>query len=171
MCSADSFLAFLAILFPPVAVWVKRGICSADSIINIALCCLGYLPGLIHAWYIISKYPEEPLYYPLEPESPYARVYYFPPQHPPSQSTSPRPPSHTPAPQRNPGYGATQKPYSHTPDPHPGNPGPQPSVRYQNYEQQTPVEAQAGPSHGTEPAGLPSYDDAIRGDYKVQVQD
>jgi uncharacterized membrane protein YqaE (UPF0057 family) len=32
------------------AVWVKRGICSADSFINIALCCLGYLPGLIHAW-------------------------------------------------------------------------------------------------------------------------
>jgi hypothetical protein len=31
-------------------VWVKRGICSADSFINIALCCLGYLPGLIHAW-------------------------------------------------------------------------------------------------------------------------
>ena len=31
-------------------VWVKRGICSCDSIINIALCMLGYLPGLIHAW-------------------------------------------------------------------------------------------------------------------------
>lgn len=37
--------------------WVKRGICSADSLINIALCCLGYLPGLIHAWYC---WPEEP---------------------------------------------------------------------------------------------------------------
>jgi hypothetical protein len=24
--------------------------------INIALCMLGYLPGLIHSWYIISKY-------------------------------------------------------------------------------------------------------------------
>jgi uncharacterized membrane protein YqaE (UPF0057 family) len=32
------------------AVWVKRGICSGDSIINILLCVLGYLPGLIHAW-------------------------------------------------------------------------------------------------------------------------
>lgn len=38
--------------------WVKRGICSADSLINIALCCLGYLPGLIHAWYIILQYPD-----------------------------------------------------------------------------------------------------------------
>jgi hypothetical protein len=31
-------------------VWIKRGICSADSFINIALCCLGWLPGLLHAW-------------------------------------------------------------------------------------------------------------------------
>ena len=38
--------------------WVKRGICSADSIINIALCCLGVLPGLLHAWYIVLKYPD-----------------------------------------------------------------------------------------------------------------
>jgi len=59
MCdSSDVFLAFLAILFPPIAVWVKRGICSADSLINIALCCLGFLPGLLHAWYIISSYPD-----------------------------------------------------------------------------------------------------------------
>lgn len=41
------------------AVWVKRGICSADSLINIALCCLGYLPGLFHAWVIILS-PEHP---------------------------------------------------------------------------------------------------------------
>jgi hypothetical protein len=31
-------------------VWIKRGICTADSLINIALCCLGYIPGLLHAW-------------------------------------------------------------------------------------------------------------------------
>lgn len=41
------------------AVWVKRGVCSADSLINIALCCLGVLPGLLHAWYIILQYPED----------------------------------------------------------------------------------------------------------------
>lgn len=39
-------------------VWIKRGICTADSIINLALCCLGYIPGLLHAWYIILKYPD-----------------------------------------------------------------------------------------------------------------
>jgi hypothetical protein len=39
-------------------VWVKKGICSADSLINLALCCLGFLPGLLHAWYIILQNPE-----------------------------------------------------------------------------------------------------------------
>ncbi|KAK7956966.1 uncharacterized protein PG986_006188 [Apiospora aurea] len=59
MCSSDCFLAVLAILFPPLAVWVKRGLCSADSFINILLCMLGVIPGLLHAWYIIAKFPEE----------------------------------------------------------------------------------------------------------------
>ncbi|KAI9683588.1 MAG: Cleavage polyadenylation factor subunit clp1 [Trizodia sp. TS-e1964] len=58
MCSSDIFLGLIAILFPPLAVWVKRGLCSADSMINIALCCLGFIPGLLHAWYIIAKFPE-----------------------------------------------------------------------------------------------------------------
>ncbi|OGM39613.1 stress response RCI peptide [Aspergillus bombycis] len=59
MCGSDIFLAILAIFFPPVSVWIKVGICTADSIINLALCCLGYVPGLLHAWYIILKYPEQ----------------------------------------------------------------------------------------------------------------
>ncbi|MDI1486447.1 MAG: hypothetical protein OHK93_005675 [Ramalina farinacea] len=58
MCSSDILLALLAILFPPIAVWIKSGICTADSLINILLCMLGYIPGLLHAWYIISLYPE-----------------------------------------------------------------------------------------------------------------
>jgi len=41
-----------------IAVWVKRGICSADSLINIALCCLGFLPGLLHSFYIILQNPD-----------------------------------------------------------------------------------------------------------------
>ncbi|KAK4169676.1 hypothetical protein QBC43DRAFT_37264 [Cladorrhinum sp. PSN259] len=63
MCSSDIFLSVVAILFPPFPVWVKRGICSADSIINILLLILGYIPGLIHAWYIIFKHPEPPYDY------------------------------------------------------------------------------------------------------------
>jgi uncharacterized membrane protein YqaE (UPF0057 family) len=38
MCGSDIFLGLIAVIFPPLAVWVKRGICSADSLINIALC-------------------------------------------------------------------------------------------------------------------------------------
>jgi uncharacterized membrane protein YqaE (UPF0057 family) len=45
-------------------VWVKCGICSADSLINILLCCLGFVPGLLHSWYIIAKFPD-----PVEYES------------------------------------------------------------------------------------------------------
>lgn len=58
-CS-DFFLVILAIFFPPLPVWFRRGLCSADSFINIALCCLGFVPGLIHSWYIIARYPLEP---------------------------------------------------------------------------------------------------------------
>lgn len=42
MCGSDIFLGLVAIIFPPLAVWVKRGICSADSLINIALCSKPY---------------------------------------------------------------------------------------------------------------------------------
>ncbi len=61
MCTSDVCLALLAILFPPIAVWIKCGICTADSLINIALCCLGFVPGLIHAWYaLLSPSPLSP---------------------------------------------------------------------------------------------------------------
>jgi len=55
---ADFLLSVLAIIFPPIPVWIKRGLCSADSLINLALCLLGFVPGLIHAWYIIFTVPE-----------------------------------------------------------------------------------------------------------------
>lgn len=44
-----------AIILPPLGVFLERG-CGADVIINILLCCLGYVPGIIHALYIILKY-------------------------------------------------------------------------------------------------------------------
>lgn len=56
-CLSDLILIILSVLFPPLPVWVRRGICTCDSLINILLCFLGYLPGLIHSWYIIAKYP------------------------------------------------------------------------------------------------------------------
>ncbi|KAA1064819.1 hypothetical protein PGT21_015784 [Puccinia graminis f. sp. tritici] len=55
--SADVLLYFLAIFIPPASVFIKRQ-CSADFWINVALFILGWIPGVIHAWWIISKYPD-----------------------------------------------------------------------------------------------------------------
>lgn len=79
MCSSDICLGLLAILFPPIAVWVKTGLCSADSLINLLLCCLGFVPGLLHAWYIIAKYPDPSEMYdsvPQDSERGQPRVVY-----------------------------------------------------------------------------------------------
>ena len=59
MSAANFCLALLAVIFPPFPVWVKRGLCSADSLINLALCCLGFVPGLLHAWYVIATTPDQ----------------------------------------------------------------------------------------------------------------
>jgi len=76
MCGSDIFLGIIAILFPPLAVWVKRGICSADSLINICLCVLGFLPGLFHAWYILAAYPD-PTYEQLAQDEEGGNVTYY----------------------------------------------------------------------------------------------
>ncbi|EMD31926.1 hypothetical protein CERSUDRAFT_119256 [Gelatoporia subvermispora B] len=50
----DVFLYFLALFIPPLAVFFKRGI-KADFWINILLWILGWIPGVLHAWWIISR--------------------------------------------------------------------------------------------------------------------
>lgn len=70
-CFSDILLVVISVLFPPLPVWIRRGVCSTDSLINILLCILGYLPGLIHSWYIIAKYPpgsygDQRIYYVYE---------------------------------------------------------------------------------------------------------
>ncbi|KAF2686300.1 hypothetical protein K458DRAFT_335735 [Lentithecium fluviatile CBS 122367] len=52
-------LYFLAIWIPFLPVLLRRG-CSADFLINVLLCCLGWIPGVIHAWYIISQTERHP---------------------------------------------------------------------------------------------------------------
>ncbi|KAI8054125.1 plasma membrane proteolipid 3 [Syncephalis plumigaleata] len=44
-----------AVIFPPLGVLFERG-CGCDLLINIGLTLLGYIPGIIHACYIIVKY-------------------------------------------------------------------------------------------------------------------
>ncbi|WVR07756.1 hypothetical protein IAU60_004799 [Kwoniella sp. DSM 27419] len=53
--TSDVLLYFLAIFVPPLSVFLKTG-CGSALLINILLWILGWIPGVIHAWYIISKY-------------------------------------------------------------------------------------------------------------------
>ncbi|OAA70983.1 putative protein family UPF0057 [Akanthomyces lecanii RCEF 1005] len=53
--ASDICKILLAIILPPVGVLLERG-CGADLCINICLTILGYIPGIIHALYIILKY-------------------------------------------------------------------------------------------------------------------
>ncbi|KAH8553791.1 hypothetical protein BGW37DRAFT_271127 [Umbelopsis sp. PMI_123] len=52
----DIALFVIAFFFPPIAVWIRRGFCSTDFLINVCLTCLGAVPGIIHAFYIVHKY-------------------------------------------------------------------------------------------------------------------
>ena len=47
-------LIILAILLPPIAVFLKKG-AGKDLIINIVLCLLFYLPGVVHAIWLVTK--------------------------------------------------------------------------------------------------------------------
>lgn len=141
----------------PTTVWIKAGICTADSIINIALCLLGYIPGLIHAWYIIMKYPEPDYdnvaYEPIPGGSSQrrdlenGRVTYYYVSHQPLQHPSQRP-----------SYGAVdqQGQQENTPKP-------------SDHSQQG-----AGASNGegrSEARPPPTYAEAVKGDNKIQTQD
>jgi len=53
--TSDVCLYLLAVFLPPLAVFLDTG-CSADFLINILLSILGWIPGVIHAWWIISKH-------------------------------------------------------------------------------------------------------------------
>ncbi|KAF8944138.1 plasma membrane proteolipid Pmp3 [Haplosporangium gracile] len=53
-CS-DIFKFIFAVILPPLGVLLERGI-GVDLLINILLTILGFIPGIIHAFYIILKY-------------------------------------------------------------------------------------------------------------------
>ncbi|KAG2367496.1 plasma membrane proteolipid 3 [Suillus spraguei] len=53
--ASDICKVIFAIILPPLGVFLERG-CSADLLINCLLTLLGYIPGIIHALYIILKY-------------------------------------------------------------------------------------------------------------------
>ncbi|PKG55935.1 YqaE/Pmp3 family membrane protein [Shewanella sp. Choline-02u-19] len=47
-------LIILAILLPPVAVFLKNGV-GKDLVINIILCLLFFIPGVLHALWVVTK--------------------------------------------------------------------------------------------------------------------
>ena len=47
-------LIILAILLSPIAVFLKKG-AGKDLVINIVLCILFFLPGVIHAIWLVTK--------------------------------------------------------------------------------------------------------------------
>jgi uncharacterized membrane protein YqaE (UPF0057 family) len=47
-------LVILAIFLPPIAVLIKSGV-GKDLLINILLCLLIYVPGIIHAIWVVTK--------------------------------------------------------------------------------------------------------------------
>ncbi|KAH9444704.1 hypothetical protein H4Q26_006263 [Puccinia striiformis f. sp. tritici PST-130] len=51
---SDIILILVAVIFPPAAAIFVAG-CGCDLLINILLTSLGYLPGHLHAFYLIYK--------------------------------------------------------------------------------------------------------------------
>lgn len=174
MCGSDILLGLIAILFPPLAVWVKRGLCSADSLINILLCCmfhtsnfcyfeyctdvlpgLAYLPGLLHAWYIIAITPDPTYERVAQQDAERGTVTYYYVQ------TNGQP-HYAPQGHGGQSYGTVNASAPNAqfaqqqtkPQPHPGAAAVHPSS------------SQAGPS-GEEDAPPPSYQQAT-GDNKIQ---
>ncbi|MBT5105306.1 YqaE/Pmp3 family membrane protein [Porticoccaceae bacterium] len=49
-----TLLVILAILLPPVAVFLNNG-AGKDLLINIVLCLFFYVPGILHALWLVLK--------------------------------------------------------------------------------------------------------------------
>lgn len=47
-------LVIIAVLLPPLAVFLKNG-AGKDLVINIILCLFFYVPGILHALWLILK--------------------------------------------------------------------------------------------------------------------
>ncbi|QIR13145.1 YqaE/Pmp3 family membrane protein [Shewanella aestuarii] len=54
MSANKILLIILAVLLPPVAVFLKKGV-GKDLLINIILCIFFYVPGIIHALWVILQ--------------------------------------------------------------------------------------------------------------------
>ncbi|KAF2829457.1 UPF0057-domain-containing protein [Ophiobolus disseminans] len=164
MCGTDCFLMLLAVLFPPIGVWVKKGICGADSLINLALCCLGFLPGLLHAWYIILQNPEQYEHYQQVPDGERGGTTYYVVSHEPGR-------------QAQPSYGTvgSQPNGGQFPGQQSGGVGSFGGQRQKNATvakkgapASAPVAREGGEGSSNPEGPPPTYADVIKGDHKVQ---
>ena len=122
---------------------------------------LGYIPGLIHAWYIILQNPEpdydEVAYEPIPGGSSQrrdlenGRVTYYYVSHQPPQHSSQR------------SYGTT--------DPRAQQPPSQstPSKAQMNTQDESAGSSSGQPQAASRPP--PTYAEAVQGDHKIQTQD
>ncbi|GAA5852305.1 hypothetical protein JCM8547_006730 [Rhodosporidiobolus lusitaniae] len=72
MTDAELFttcLILLCFFFPPLPIFLERG-CGLDLLLNFLLTCLGFLPGLLHALWVIVRYEEHIVYTPSRYASP-----------------------------------------------------------------------------------------------------
>lgn len=135
---------------------------------------LHQIPGLLHAWYIIAKYPEPPYdydYQRLPQDAEHGRIYVFvhdgghgqqPQGYQQQQGAQPKPQGHI-------NYGTA----NHTGG---SSAGAAPHQQHQQHQQQQHHQPQeqgttsnaAGPSDGAAP---PSYAQVVAGDHKVQNHD
>ncbi|KAK4122413.1 UPF0057-domain-containing protein [Parathielavia appendiculata] len=53
--ASDLCKMVFAVILPPLGVFLERG-CDSSFLLNILLTILGYIPGIVHALYIICKY-------------------------------------------------------------------------------------------------------------------
>ncbi|KAH7050114.1 hypothetical protein B0J12DRAFT_541382, partial [Macrophomina phaseolina] len=51
----DLILYIVAIFLPPLVVLAKRG-CGGSFCLNVILTILGWIPGVIRAWWSVRKY-------------------------------------------------------------------------------------------------------------------
>ncbi|MEM6898191.1 MAG: YqaE/Pmp3 family membrane protein [Pseudomonadota bacterium] len=51
---SDLFMIILAVLLPPIAVFFRSGF-NGTLALNILLTILGYVPGLVHAVWVVAK--------------------------------------------------------------------------------------------------------------------
>jgi len=127
---------------------------------------LGYVPGLIHAWYIIARNPERDYDYEPIQDVEGARVTYYYIRHEPNRRD----------------YGTQQgQGQGHNrPAPLPPKPQDRPaqtgngSGEGSNRPAPPPPGQPQGPSVGAgteEPGAPPSYSEVVRGDNKIQSQD